>query len=317
MVINMLLSSILNEMNYRDPYEIKNEKEFKYLALTASEIDFANCTFLDNVKYIDSINLSAIMVITTFELADRFKGKEYGICVVERPRELFFGVHNYLSDKDYYRREPFATKIGKNCTISPMASIAKDNVVIGNNVTIEEFVVIRENTNIGDKTIIRAGSKIGGVGFEFKRKDHMVLGVNHLGGVKIGENVEIQYNTCVDRAVYPWDDTIIGDYCKIDNLVHIAHAVKLGKSVMVVANCGIGGRTDIKSGAWIGFGATVINGIRVGANSRANIGAVVTKSIPDGGSVTGNFAIDHDIFLQNLKASNAKIPRTVKVKRFK
>ena len=47
------------------------------------------------------------------------------------------------------------------------------------------------------------------------------MGVKHLGGVKIGKNVEIQHNTCVDKAVYPWDDTIIGNNSKIDNLVHI------------------------------------------------------------------------------------------------
>lgn len=313
----MLLSSVLKEMNYKGLYEVANEKEFKYLALTASQVDFANCIFLDNEKYIDSINSAVTLVLTTFELADKFKNKEFGICVVENPRELFFELHNYLSDKEHYRREQFATKIGEYCTISPMASIAKNNVVIGNNVTIEEFVVIRENTNIRDNAIIRAGSKIGGLGFEFKRKNDLVLCVNHLGGVIIGEHVEIQYNTCVDRAVYPWDDTIIGDYCKVDNLVHIAHAVKLGKGVMVVANCGIGGRTVIKNGAWIGFGATVINGITVGENSRSNIGAVVTKSIPDGGSVTGNFAIEHNKFLQNLKAINAEIPREEEGKRLK
>jgi UDP-3-O-[3-hydroxymyristoyl] glucosamine N-acyltransferase len=121
--------------------------------------------------------------------------------------------------------------------------------------------------------------------------------------VKIGVNVEIQYNTCVDRAVYPWDDTVIGDYCKIDNLVHIAHGVKLGPKVMIVANSGIGGRTIIKEGAWIGFGATIKNGVILGKKARANMGSVVTKEIPDNSSVTGNFAIEHSKFIQNLLKS--------------
>ena len=93
----------------------------------------------------------------------------------------------------------------------------------------------------------------------------------------------------------------MGDYCKIDNLVHIAHGVKIGNNTMVVANVGIGGRTVVGEGAWVGFAATVTNGITVGDKARANIGSVVTKSIPINGNVTGNFAIDHSRFIQNLK----------------
>lgn len=297
----MLIISILKEMSYAGDYRIVNEKQFSYLALTASKLEYPNCVFLDSEKYIDTIGDTVSMVITTEELAPILLEKPYGLCVVERPRELFFEMHNYLSDKDGYARERFETSIGEGCEISPLASIAKNNVFIGNNVTIEEFVVIRENTYIGDNSILRAGCKIGGQGYEFKRNDYSIASVAHAGGVKIGDNVEIQYNTCVDRGVYPWDDTIIGDYCKIDNLVHIAHAVKLNKNVMVVANSGIGGRTVVRKGTWIGFGATVINGITVGENARANIGSVVTKAIPDNGSVTGNFAIEHEKFMQNLK----------------
>jgi UDP-3-O-[3-hydroxymyristoyl] glucosamine N-acyltransferase len=187
-----------------------------------------------------------------------------------------------------------------------LASIAQNIVIIGNNVSVEEFVVIRENTFIDNDTIIRDGCKVGGQGYELKRTDYGILSVAHAGGVKIGKNVEIQYNTCVDRGVFPWDDTIFGDYCKIDNLVHVAHGVKIGKNVLVVANVGLGGRTEINDGAWIGFAATITNGVTVGEDARANIGAVVTKSVPGNSSVTGNFAIEHSKFLRNLKAANAE-----------
>ncbi|MFZ2537865.1 MAG: UDP-3-O-(3-hydroxymyristoyl)glucosamine N-acyltransferase [Oscillospiraceae bacterium] len=297
----MLLSVILKEMQYAGIFRIIDEKHFRYLGLTESDLEHPNCVFLDSDKYLDCIRDSVLMVLTTEELVPNLLDKPFGLCVVEYPRELFFEIHNYLSDKDGYIREPFDTKIGEDCRISSLASIARNNVVIGNNVTIEEFVVIRENTYIGDNTIIRAGCIIGGQGFEFKRSAYGIASVGHAGCVKIGNNVEIQYNTCVDRAVFPWDDTIIGDYCKIDNLVHIAHAVKIDKNVMIVANSGIGGRTVIKENTWIGFAATIKNGIIVGENARANMGSVVTKSIPDNGSVTGNFAIEHSKFMQNMK----------------
>lgn len=299
----MLLSVILNEMGYQGTYKLIDEKYFKYLALTDSDIEEPNCIYLDTHQHIGNIKNAVSMVLTTEELTPLLTDRPFGLCIVERPRELFFQVHNYLSNSDDYVRQKFETRIGENCEISPFSSISKHNVIIGNNVTIEEFVVIRENSCIGDNSILRAGCKIGGQGFEFKRQDNCIADVAHLGGVIIGNYVEIQYNTCIDRAVFPWDNTIVGDYCKIDNLVHIAHGVKLGSNVLVVANSGIGGRTIIKDGTWIGFGATIRNGLIVGENARANMGAVVTKSIPDSGSVTGNFAIDHKHFVKKLKGS--------------
>ena len=299
----MLLSEILKRSVVDFPCRVEKEKEFTYLALAATYLDKPTCTFLDNGKYADSIKDNVSVLLTTEELAPLFSGRDICVCVCEYPRELFFKLQNFLAEHtEYgYTRTSFDTVIGKCCSISPLASIAKKNVRIGNNVTIEEFVVIRENTVIGDNTIIRAGAKIGGHGFEFKRKDNTIFPVAHTGGVIIGHDAEVQYNTCIDRAVYTWDNTVIGDYTKIDNLVHIGHAVKVGKSVMIVANCGIGGRTVIGDCTWIGFGATVINGTTVGRNARVNMGAVVTKLVPDGGSVTGNFAIDHAKFIENLK----------------
>lgn len=299
----MLLSNILEDMNYSKEYNIIDEEPFEYLALTASELQETTCVFLDTPKHVRDIKDNVRMIITTVQDAFPLSGKAYGLCKVKNPRELFFEIHNYLSDKEGYKKDIFATSIGEDCNISPLASIAKSNVKIGKNVRIEEFVTIRENTQIGDNTIIRAGSRIGGQGFEFKRTDYGIMSVAHAGGVIIGENVEIQYNSCIDRAIYPWDNTVIGDYCKIDNLVHIAHAVKIDKNVMIVANSGIGGRTVIKEDTWIGFGATVTNGISIGHNARANIGSVVTKPILDGESVSGNFAIEHRRFLENLKRS--------------
>ena len=89
-------------------------------------------------------------------------------------------------------------------------------------------------------------------------------------------------------------------------LVHIAHGVKIGKNVMVVANSGIGGRTVIGDDCWIGFASTLRNGITIGDRARVNMGSVVTKSVASGGSVTGNFAINHEDFIENLKAIKNK-----------
>lgn len=300
----MVLSEILKNLLGDDQYTIVDEKEFDTLGLAASNPGRLFCTFLDDDKWIERISEDAVMVITNEEFPEKIReyfGNSKGICMVDNPREVFFDVHNFLQNSGGYLREKVKTRIGEKCHISPLASIDKENVLIGNNVIIEEFVVIRENTVVGDNTIIRAGAKIGGHGFEFKRTCDAIMSVCHFGGVRIGKNVEIQYNSCIDRAVYPWDDTLIGDFSKIDNLVHIGHAAKIGRNVLIVAHSGIGGRTEIADNAWVGFGATVSNGLNILEKGRINIGSVVTKNVASGQVVSGNFAVDHKVFIQNLK----------------
>lgn len=283
-----LLSEILKGMNFDDKYQINNEKPFKYLALTASELNETFCVFIDNIKFTSVIPEHVSMILTTDDVADAIDNSLYGICIVENPRELFFKIHNFLCNDKKYLRTIYNTIIGDNCSISKHAVISDHNVTVGDNVIIEEFVVIRENTVIGDNAIIRSGTIIGGTGFEAKRVKSGTLSVIHAGGVILGNNVEIQYNTCIDKGVYPWDDTQISDFCKIDNLVQIAHGVKLKENVLIAASACIAGRTVIGKDSWIGLGATIINGIQVGDKSRINIGSVVLRNVKPNSSVIGN-----------------------------
>ena len=298
----MWLSILLNKIGIEAV--CVDEKEFTSLGLASyNDCNSCTCTFIDNEIYIKAITDNISMVLVNNQIGEilKYGKREYGICIVDNPRLTFFMLHNYLSECYEYRRRDKATQIGDSADINKLASISDTNVVIGNNVKIEEFVVIRENTIIGDNTIIRSGCNIGGQGFEFKRDNDSIISVKHVGGVIIGSNSEIQCNTCVDRAIYPWDDTIIGEYTKIDNLVHIGHAAKIGKRGMIVANAGIGGRVSIGNDVWIGFGVTVRNGIKIGNNARANMGAVITKNIGDGESYTGNFAVPHEEFINKLR----------------
>ena len=300
----MRLSQIIPEMGITKA-RITREKPFALLALSISKISQPHCIFIDDEKYASDISNEVTMVITCPTLEQRLQSAQYGLCVIDKPREFFFALHNYLAMQEGYRRSAFVTEIGKDSSVSQMASISPSNVRIGRQVLIEEFVVIRPNTSIGDYSVIRAGSVIGGQGYEFKRSNGSIMSVEHAGGVVIGSHAEIQHNTCIDRAIYPWDDTIIGDYSKLDNLIHIAHAVKIDCNVMVVAQSGIGGRTKIHADAWIGFGATVSNGLEIGHRSRVNIGSIATRDVANNHSVTGNFAIDHARFIENIKKATA------------
>lgn len=294
----MQICTILDELNI--DYELHGNGEFTALGLAGAFVDAKVCTFISSAKYIKDISDNVVLVLTNYETSKDIQGN---YCIVDNPRNIFFKLHNHLSLKEDYVLPKKKTVIGKNCKISKLSSIAEFGVEIGNNVIIEEFVSIKENSIICDNCIIRAGSIIGGEGYEFKKEpDGSVFLVNHVGSVRLESNVEIQQNTCVDKAIYPWDVTSIGAYSKLDNFVHVAHGVKIGKGTMVVAQSGIGGRTVIGDNCWIGFGAKIRNGLTIENNARVNMGAVVTQNIGSNVAVTGNFAIEHSKFIKHIKS---------------
>lgn len=298
----MRISNLLPEKELKE-ITIIEEHEFDTLGLLESQTDLRLISFLDSPKYIQKIPSNVSMLIITKEILDNISqfNRNYGLVLSENPRILFFQLHNSLKDNLEYKRPLFENYISSDAQISELAVIEDHNVIIESGAIVEPFAYIHANSIIGKNSVIRSGAQIGGVGFEFKRIQNAILPVNHYGGVKIGENVEIQNGSCVDRAIYPWDNTEIGDYSKIDNLVHIGHAAKVKQKVLIAAGAIIGGRTIIKENAWIGIGAILKNGLVIGTNSRANMGAVVTKNVNDGESVTGNFAIPHRDFINALR----------------
>ncbi|MBQ6088680.1 MAG: UDP-3-O-(3-hydroxymyristoyl)glucosamine N-acyltransferase [Firmicutes bacterium] len=298
----MTLSGILKKIGV--DCRLIGSDEFYSLGLASYNSGEKVCTFVESEKYIDGLSDNISVVLTNENTASAIEksGRDIGICVVDNPRSTFFRIHQSLSDDREYAREALSTKIGKNCNISSLAYVSPKNVVIGDNVTIEEFCSIKPNTVIGNNSVVRAGTVIGGEGFEVKTSENgNAFVVKHLGGVIIGDNVEIQSNCCICKALYPWDDTIVSDNVKIDNLVHVAHGVKIGEFTKIVTHAAIGGRTVIGKYAWIGIGAVIRNGIVIGNNTRVNMGAVVTKDVPDGMYVSGNFAIEHSKYLEHLK----------------
>ena len=294
----MNIDKLLNELNIK--HTCIGETSFESLGLLGANVNLKLCSFLADVKYLNIIGENTSVLLVPNEMTAVINHK--GICKVDDPRYTFFLLHNHLLQNGEYHRPVFKTRIGSNCKISPLAHIAENNVILGNNIVIEEFVSIKENVTIGDNTIIRAGTIIGGEGFEQKRKSDTVLSLHHAGGVIIGSNVELQQINAVDKAIYPWDNTIIGDYCRTDNMVHIAHGVKMGKRILIAACTCVAGRVQMDDDVWIGPGVTLINGMHIGKGARVNIGSVATRDVEPGKAVTGNFAIDHDRFISNLKS---------------
>lgn len=179
--------------------------------------------------------------------------------------------------------------IGKNCSIETNAYIG-DEVVIGDNVVIGHGVTL-ENCTIGNNCIIHPGVRIGQDGFGFTLGiDGNMKKIKQIGKVIIGSNVEIGANTTIDRGAI--ENTIIGDYTKIDNLVQIGHNVVIGRNCIICAQVGIAGSTKIGDYVMIG-GQSGINGhISIGNKVQIAAKSGVVGDLSDGEKVGGYPAIN-------------------------
>ena len=169
--------------------------------------------------------------------------------------------------------------IGDNTVIFPQCYIGK-NVTIGKNCYIYPQVVIREYCILKDYVILQAGARIGSDGFGFTFHDGRHQKIPQVGNVILGNDVEIQSNSCIDRAKI--SSTIIGDNTKIDNLVQVGHNVTTGMSDIFCAQVGIAGTTDIGNGVILAGQVGLAGHMKVG--DRVQIGAQsgAMGSIPAG-----------------------------------
>ena len=298
----------LSVIDLYDNEKLLCDGEFERLDILKCNKHEAILSFLENEKFLsETRNKNITCIICKSELVSFLPEHIHGIIVSTEPRISFWKRFNELQQP----RKKFKTRIGNGCKIHPMAYIAENNVVIGNNVVIEEFVSIKENVTVGDNCIIRAGCILGGQGYEFKRSEKGILfPVEHFGGVIIGDDVELQQLVNVSRSLAPDDDTVVGSGTKVDALVFIAHAVKIGHNCNIIAGVVLGGSVCIGDNVWIGPNATVSNGLHIGDYARISLGSVVTRDVEAEKTVSGNFAIDHKIFIENIKASSREKRRS-------
>jgi UDP-3-O-[3-hydroxymyristoyl] glucosamine N-acyltransferase len=140
--------------------------------------------------------------------------------------------------------------------------------------------IIHKSATIDDTCVI------GKAGFGYERDDDgSLFPIPHLGRVVIEENVEIHAHVCIDRGVT--EDTVIGAGTKIDNLVHIAHGVKIGKNCLIVAGTVIGGSSEIGNNCFLGINCSIKNKVKIGNNCTIGMGAIVLADVPDNTTVIG------------------------------
>ncbi|WP_396217220.1 UDP-3-O-(3-hydroxymyristoyl)glucosamine N-acyltransferase [Flavobacterium sp.] len=181
-------------------------------------------------------------------------------------------------------------KIGENVLIYPNVTIL-DESTIGNQTTIWSGTVIRERCHIGSHCIIHPNATIGADGFGFRPDpERGLVKIPQIGNVIIGNGVEIGANSCVDRGKF--SSTIVGDGCKIDNLVQIGHNSKLGKFCIMAGNSGLAGSVTLGNGVIIGGSASIKDHTVIGDGAIVGAGSGVTGDIPAGKTMLGYPAVE-------------------------
>lgn len=185
------------------------------------------------------------------------------------------------------------TAVGALCSIGPGVRIGR-NGLLWDNVTIYDGVVI------GDNVIIHSGAVIGADGFGFVRSGDRYEKFPQVGGVVIGNDVEIGANCCIDRAALGL--TVIGDGTKLDNLVHVGHNVRIGRNVVIAAQTGISGSVVIEDDAVIGGQVGIGDKVRIerGAVLASKCGVPTSKIIRSGQTVWGIPARPLKQYLEDL-----------------
>jgi UDP-3-O-[3-hydroxymyristoyl] glucosamine N-acyltransferase len=183
--------------------------------------------------------------------------------------------------------------IGANCVVG-------DDATIGAGSRLWPHVTIYSGVSIGARVFLHSGSRIGSDGFGYVFRDGAHQKIPHVGGCIISDDVEIGANSTIDRGSI--DDTVIGAGTKIDNLVHVAHNVRIGKKCLIMAQVGIAGSVTIGDGAILAGQAGISGHLTIGAGARVAAQGGVFGDIPAGETWSGYPARPHR---ESLRASAA------------
>ena len=316
--------------------KVVGNKDLNIVSVCDIEVGEKSCiSYLKNSsykKYIKKSNAAAFIVDTKIDILDFKKS----FIVVDNPSKSFIKLLSFfkkkvilskdgISDKSFISSK---SKIGKNVFIGPNVTI-EDKVSIGDNVKIDASsfigynsiisknseicsnVVIHENVKIGRNCRIDSGTVIGSEGFGIYTsiEDNKNFNIPHIGSVNIGDFVSIGSNCSIDRGTI--NNTIIGEYSKLDNLIQIGHNVNIGKNCLIASQVGIAGSTIIGNNVIIAGQVGIIDHITIGDYSIIAVKSCVYKSLPRKSFVSGIPAINHSDRLKQ-EAIIKKLPELYK-----
>lgn len=287
-------------------------------------------SFLSGAKYVRLLAESqAEAVLITPQLA-KAEGRCANRIVVERPHDAML----FLLPKFYRLPERPFVGVHPSADVSPDAVIAPDATVeaftvisagahisagswigphcligegvkVGENVRIVSHVTIYPGSEIGDRTILHAGVRIGSDGFGFVFQNGVHQKIPHVGRCLIGRDVEIGANTTIDRGSI--DDTVIGDGTKMDNLVHIAHNVRVGRLCLLAAGAMLSGSVRLEDGVTLGGQVGVSGHVTIGTRAVVAAQGGIISDVPPGETWGGYPARPHKQSMRGF-AALSKLP---------
>jgi len=296
----------LKELAHQIGADLEGDPNKEVLGLNTLDLASTDeVSFIARKSFLSSLPSSkAGALICSNDLSEGYSGNKL---VGEDPYLLYARctkVFKELTNKSPNLGISELAHVGKNVSISEQSSVAnfvsisdgvtvEDEVVIGAGVVIGENsvigsgskiypnVTIYDSVDIGANCIIHSGSVIGSDGLGFAKHKGDWLKIEHLGKVIIGDNVEIGSNTSIDRGSV--GNTIVEDNVKIDNLVHLAHNVKIGSGTAIAANSAVAGSSSIGKNCTLAGCCAVVDNIEVVDEVHITAKSLITKSIREKG----------------------------------
>lgn len=266
-------------------------------------------SFLSHPKYqsqLSQTRAACVIVAPQFQAL----ASSRGACIVADDPYLYFARLTQYWKK--LSAPMAAANIHPSAVVHPDAIIADSAMIgplcvvergakVGDYSQLKSRVTLGEFCEVGQRCIVHSGVVIGADGFGFAPNQGAWEKIEQLGAVKIGNDVEIGANTCIDRGAL--NDTVIEDGVKLDNLIQIGHNVHIGKHTAMAGCVGVAGSARIGAHCTVGGGAVILGHLSLADGVHISAASVVTRSISKPGSYTGLFPIDDNASWEKNAAS--------------
>jgi UDP-3-O-[3-hydroxymyristoyl] glucosamine N-acyltransferase len=291
----MRLGSIIEQLGG----ELQGDPELEIRTLAPLEsADAQSLSFLSNPKYQQQLaTTKAGCVIVAPSLREAAQAR--GACIVADNPYLYFARVTQLWQRS--RQRPAGPRIHPSAVIDPSAEVdstaqigplcvVERGAKIGAGTVLKSRVTVGEDCVIGAHCILHPGVVIGADGFGFAKDGERWEKIEQLGTVRIGNDVEIGANTCIDRGAL--SDTVIEDGVKLDNLIQIGHNVRVGRNTAMAGCVGVAGSATIGANCTIGGSAGVLGHLTIADNVHVSSFSLVTRSLTKPGHYTGFYPLD-------------------------